>query len=167
MTGGEGDADARLGGTRAGTRAVGLALLEDVAPTILDVLGLPIPETAQGVSLLPLILRGEAVRDAVVSQDKSRRSRHALITADYKLIYDFAGGQAELYDLTADPLETRNLAPAQPERVARLQRRLAAIVEQNTRLGKRFRAGTASELLSDDERAALRAMGYLEQPPAP
>ena len=154
---------AGMGEGRAGSRAHGLAMLEDVAPTILDVLGLPLPETAQGVSLLPLILGGEPVRELAISQDKSRRSRHALMADGYKLIYDFADGAVELYDLAADPLETRDLAAAQPQRTAALERRLVARVQENTRLAKRFRAG-AAQVLSADEQEALRALGYLEEP---
>lgn len=156
----------RLAAGVAGTRAVGLAMLEDVAPTILDVLGLPLPDTAQGVSLLPLMLRGESVRELVVSQDKSRRSRHAIVADGYKLIFDFASGDMELYDLTSDPLETKDLARANPKRAAGLQRRLAGVVAQNTQLAERFRAAAPMALLSDEEQAALRAMGYIEEPVA-
>jgi len=152
---------ADMAGARRGQRAVGLAMLEDIAPTILDVFGLPPSQTAQGVSLLPLLLRGEAVREVALSQDKSRRSRHALVADGYKLIYDFEGGAAELYDLSLDPVEVRDLASLQPERTAQLQRRLAAQVRHNTRLAERFRASARTRVLSDEEQQALRAMGYL------
>jgi arylsulfatase A-like enzyme len=153
----------RMGAARGGERAVGLATLEDVAPTILDVLGLPVPDTVQGVSLLPLLLRDEPVRQQVVSQDKRRRSRHALVADGHKLIYDFEDGSAELYDLAADPLETRDLAAAQPQRTAALQRQLALRVRENTRLAEQFRAAAPDGVLSADERKALRAIGYVEE----
>lgn len=156
----------RIGGGRAGTRVGGLATLEDIAPTILELLGLPIPETAQGLSLVPLILRGEAVRQEMVSQDKIRRSRHALIADGYKLIYDFAGGAVELYDLEGDPGETRNLSAGHPQRTAALQRRLLAQVAENTRLAERFRAQSDGALLSEREQESLRALGYLDEPQA-
>jgi arylsulfatase A-like enzyme len=146
-----------------GERVSGLATLEDIAPTILDWLGLPAPDTAQGVSLLPLILRGEAVRGQTVSQDKSRRSRHALVAGGYKLIYDFTDASAQLYDLEADGAETRDRAREEPQRTAELQRRLAARVAENTRLAERFRARPQGALLSEREQESLRALGYLEK----
>ena len=149
---------------RAGQRVSGLAMLEDIAPTILELLGLPLPETAQGVSLLPLILRGEPVRSQALSQDKSRRSRHALVADGYKLIYDFADRSAELYDLANDRAEVRDLSREEPQRTAALQRRLAAQVVENTRLAERLRARRQRALLSDRERESLRALGYLAAP---
>ena len=53
---------------------------------------------------------------------------------------------AELDDLAADPLETRDLSAAQPQRTAALERRLVSQVQENTRLAKRFRAA-AQEVL--------------------
>src|SRR5207249_11326971 len=92
-------------------RATGVASLIDVAPTILDLLGIPSPtQKYQGRSLL---------------QD---RSRMALFATDYslgflglrdgrwKFIYELESGQSLLFDLSADPVETHDLSAMEPER---------------------------------------------------
>jgi hypothetical protein len=88
-----------------------VASLLDTAPTILDLLGKPIPSSYQGHSLL----------DA--------QSGMALFCTDYslgflglrdgrwKLIHELESGRSSLYDLEDDPDETRDLAGEHPERV--------------------------------------------------
>jgi arylsulfatase A-like enzyme len=105
-----------------------LILNADVAPTLLDLAGLPIPERIQGRSLVPL-LRGEelAWRDSILYEAPEpelgswplvavRTSRWKYIqTSDIKNHEELAF--EELYDLQADPHETANLA-GRPEHVA-------------------------------------------------
>ncbi|MBL9198998.1 MAG: hypothetical protein JNL39_00775, partial [Opitutaceae bacterium] len=45
----------------------------------------------------------------------------------WRLIVDRAGGRVELFDLAADPQETRNVAAAQPDVVRELLARLERI----------------------------------------
>ena len=96
----------------------------DVAPTILDMLGVPIPDAIQGRSFLPL-LRGEKnpLPDFAVSEWcgllQNMHARHPIfrdvldlhvrcvVTERWKLIVA-PGDKNELYDLRNDPLETAN-----------------------------------------------------------
>jgi choline-sulfatase len=99
------------------------ALVEhiDVFPTLMDLTGVKIPESAQGRSLAP-ILRGNAnkVRDVVHSEDRTGMTMR--FDGRYKFILNPAGIQPELYDLQSDPREITNLAgrPEQQDRVAKL-----------------------------------------------
>ena len=98
-----------------------LALTVDLAPTVLDLVGLPISPSIQGRSLLPL-LRGAPAswRKAVLVEFyTNEQPLPYLLDMDYKAIrtgrYKYIHwikfpGQDELYDLQADPLERRNLA---------------------------------------------------------
>ncbi|HVC99357.1 MAG TPA: sulfatase [Pirellulales bacterium] len=84
----------------------------DLAPTVLDLLGLVAPQDYQGVSLL------------------TGRAGMALFFTDYslgflglrdgrwKFIYQLEDGRSKLFDLVDDPGETVNLADRQLERVA-------------------------------------------------
>ena len=94
------------------------ASLVDTAPTILDLLGLPIPQEYQGSSLL------------------DSQSRMALFYTDYslgllglrdgrwKFVYELESGRAKLFDLATDPDEKKNLASQEPERVQAYRGRL-------------------------------------------
>ncbi len=83
------------------------------------------------------------------------RVRRAWIDWPYKLIAT-DGGPAELYDLSRDPSETRDLAETESAVVTRLRDELLAV------LGDAAPTATVAPQLSERERAQLRALGYLE-----
>lgn len=76
----------------------------------------------------------------------------SLTTAGWKYI---RSPEVELYDLTSDPQETRNLAAARPEQVQELEDQLAALEQTMV-----TRQVTAVEL-SPQQRRALSSLGYL------
>jgi arylsulfatase A-like enzyme len=88
--------------------------LADIAPTLLDVAGVSVPDNLTGRSMVPF-LRGETPEewpDAFYSQMNAVElyyTQRAVQTRDWKYVYngfDFD----ELYDLRNDPHETVNLA---------------------------------------------------------
>jgi len=87
----------------------------DIAPTILELLDVPIPVRVQGQSLLPLIHdQQESIRDFAVSsltyvQDAEVRCPTSFRTKDYLYIYGGDEWSSELYDLKTDPEETQNI----------------------------------------------------------
>ncbi|GEA07894.1 hypothetical protein KUL42_26550 [Alteromonas sp. KUL42] len=95
-----------------------IALNIDIAPTILDLAGVPIPSTYQGNSLIPLI-GGEKVtewRDEFFFEHMYQPKRapippmYGLRTAHWKFVNFYKNDYLQLYDLENDPLETTNLA---------------------------------------------------------
>jgi len=89
----------------------------DLAPTILDLAGLPVPESMQGRSIAPL-LRGERPADWRTSVyyryyhdpgDHNTRAHYGVRTATHKLIHFWKQDAWELYDLVKDPAEQHNL----------------------------------------------------------
>jgi arylsulfatase len=124
----------------AGRRLPQIFQLHDVAPTILDAAGLPIPRAMEGQSLWGLLC-GETQRggrEVAITPECSLQAKWCLRTDRYKLILarapDFYGSPPrELYDLHEDPRELHNLAEAQPELADALQGQLETWIAQ--RLG--------------------------------
>lgn len=97
----------------------------DIMPTILDLVGLPLPRFVQGRSLLPLLSGRDSVADRVAVSTLADDSQTAVISAQgWKLIANLAGGPRELYYLPGDPDERLNVAALYPDRVAALAQRL-------------------------------------------
>ena len=112
----------------------------DVAPTLLDLCGIPVPEVMEGVSLAPWVRRerNDDVRDAVVCEECTWQMKWAIRTARHKFILarepDFYGTpMRELYDLAEDPQETKNLAETAPELAADLEARLENLIAEKMR----------------------------------
>ena len=83
------------------------ATLVDIAPTIVDRLGLPVPESWEGVSLFS----EEFNRQLTYHQQQSEKFAiiHTKEDKRYKLIYDSKTGKQELYELNSDLYETKNI----------------------------------------------------------
>jgi arylsulfatase A-like enzyme len=117
----------------AGQRLGGFIRQYDLAPAILDALGLgELAATNQmdGASFLPQLRGGSPAGtcDALFLTENSWMKKRGVRTHRWKLILahepDFHGKPpVELYDLAADPGETVNLAGERPEVVAELTRR--------------------------------------------
>ncbi|MDP6779534.1 MAG: sulfatase [Candidatus Latescibacteria bacterium] len=97
----------------------------DLAPTLLDLAGIEIPDQMQGRSYLPL-LKGEAcdVRDVAISANApNARNASATITARdrrWQLIDQPDPVQRVLHDLESDPGQTVDVSADHPEVVERL-----------------------------------------------
>jgi arylsulfatase A-like enzyme len=101
--------------------------LIDVAPTIVDALGLKQPPTFTGRSLVPLA-RGESlvprnVRAEILPTPDLNDTIKAVVTGDgdEKVIVSGADRHAEVYDLRKDPDERTDLAGRNDDRVKRLR----------------------------------------------
>ena len=126
------------GGLPAGATVPEVVANIDIAPTVLEAAGLT-PPGMDGRSVLPL-LRGERVawRDALLYEYFWERNFphtptvHAVRAAQFKYIrYQGLWDTDELYDLQADPHETRNLIrdPGHRDVAARMNRELFQMLE--------------------------------------
>jgi len=130
--------DPRAPARQRGQVSDAMALNLDIAPTLLELAGLRAPEAMQGRSLLPLLRDPKQPgRDAFFYEHlythAPKPPRHiepceGVRERDWKYIVwlDQTGAaREELYDLRADPLETKNLAaaPSAAAKLAELRRK--------------------------------------------
>lgn len=130
----------------------------DIAPTLLDLIGIDEPLQFQGRSLRPLFSGGALPPAPTVAQTSWRGiDRDAVRDDRWKLIVDFVGGTRELYDLQNDPDEKNDLSIEEAERVARLEKLLEKLSRRPEDVSLE---GARGEADPDLERS-LRALGYL------
>ncbi|HJZ13036.1 MAG TPA: sulfatase-like hydrolase/transferase [Acidobacteriota bacterium] len=142
-----------------GRRIPGIVSHIDVAPTILEWIGIHPDATMQGKSLIPLILEKEKTSRIAYSESISAEVHYGwsplmgITTADYKYI----GAPApELYDRRTDNKETLNLMRQEPEIGNQLQKQLQTFLHLTSR------PSMAKQQLPDLEtEEKLRALGYV------
>ncbi len=135
--------------------------LVDVAPTLLELAGIPVPPEVQGKSLLPFIDGSHSSGDGYAYAETFYPRFHygwsevkTIQNHRYKLI--LSPGR-ELYDLTADPEEEHDLAPQESRTALELERALGRFEEQAARgrLRENYQKVDAETLRK------LASLGYL------
>jgi arylsulfatase A-like enzyme len=145
----------------AGRRVSGLVDLLDVAPTVADVMGARAggaDRAFDGRSLLPLVAGGPG-KPAVLIRTVWDRPIYALRDAQFKLVYDMRTGATRLFDLRADPGETRDVGPVHPVRAAYYRE---ALHEWVASLGRRREAAAPEQgAWTRADCANLKSLGYV------
>ncbi|HKT70156.1 MAG TPA: sulfatase-like hydrolase/transferase [Terriglobales bacterium] len=156
-----------------GTRARHLAIesrvgLVDIAPTLLQELGISQPPVMQGASLLKLMEGNTSGQATTVRSTTSDRPEYA--ETDYphrafgwsslrswragKYLYIDAP-ERELYDQSADPEDAHNLASNAPAVADAMEAQLDAFGKKTSR------AGGTQTVLTPQQAAQLQALGYV------
>ncbi len=112
------------GVTKPNTRCDAAVDFMSIYPTLVDLIGLPIPEHIQGPTLRPLLDNPQAAWDRV-GVTTHGRGNHAVRDQAWRYIR-YADGSEELYDHRNDPYEWTNLAD-RPDQAA-IKKRLAAML---------------------------------------
>ncbi|MDJ0850138.1 MAG: sulfatase [Myxococcota bacterium] len=146
----------RVPGRRAGERE-DLASLVDVRPTLLALLLDEEPEPERpGRDLLAPGAETSASEPYLANLGVGGRARLGLVSEGFKLVATRRGEafESRLHALGAEKVD---LAPAAPELAARLRRRLSEV-------RGRVASGVpvTPQRLDEEDRAALRALGYVE-----
>lgn len=150
--------DGRGAPQHAGQRVAAPVQLIDVLPTVADLLGLPLNAELGGRSLLDFLgdrASDPELADRVLYSETFYPRLHfgwselvSLTDAGHQYI---EGPEPELFDLVADPAQTRNVLREERRVYARLRDRLAAI----------DRELVAPSEVDEESRAALAALGYM------
>jgi arylsulfatase A-like enzyme/Flp pilus assembly protein TadD len=149
------EAAAKQAGTKVGARV----RLVDVAPTVLEIAGIPVPSQMQGQSLLRAAKAGGGSDQPVYSRsDLPQRgfgwsALESWRTGKYLYV---RAPKPELYDVTADPGETHNLAQSS-------KATLDTMASQLDGFDRRFsgQGGKSSSELSSSEMQKLASLGYV------
>jgi arylsulfatase A-like enzyme/predicted Zn-dependent protease len=145
-------------------RIPGIVRHIDVAPTVLDLLGLPPESDMQGASLIPVMNGTETTGRTAYSESLYAQVHYgwsplkSLTTRKYQYI---DSPKAELFDREGDPRQQHNLIETKASVAGSLKDQLQEIAAQFTR---KDLAGPAK--LDADTEAKLRALGYLGSPVA-
>jgi arylsulfatase len=128
---------------KAGQKVDALVEMVDLMPTLLDAVGIPVPDGVQGRSLTPLLTGATAAhRDSVYSEHYDSSSLYdpppmatSIRTSKAKMTVYHSLSSGELYDLEKDPGEVRNLwddpnaRGAKEELSAKLIARMAGTID--------------------------------------
>jgi len=104
-----------------------IAGFQDVLPTILDIIGREPPPDCDGISFLPTLLGqpGQKQHPYLVWEFYGYGGQQAVRLGRWKGIrlncYKNPTGPLQLYDLEADPTESRDIASAHPDIVAKME----------------------------------------------
>ncbi|MFT3921981.1 MAG: sulfatase-like hydrolase/transferase [Myxococcales bacterium] len=90
----------------------------DVAPTLLGAVGVPVPASMRGKDLRALSGKAGTNETAAFSAVLTKRMA---MRWPHKVIADLRFGLYELYDLSQDPHERRNLASTEPEKLGEMR----------------------------------------------
>ncbi len=130
----------------------------DLLPTLLQMLSLDIPQDIDGRSLLPAI-QSDTLSSAPIYLETEmpfyQHGWHSLAGVRQGSLKYIEAPRAELYDLSTDPREEKNIMDQRPDAVRELQKQL-----KMWRAKSRFQ--TSALELNADQRARLESLGYVK-----
>jgi arylsulfatase A-like enzyme len=157
-------------GSGAGRRVATGVSNVDVLPTVVELLDLASPARIDGVSLVPALEGRPFVRSPVFSCATQPPSveggawlnfakAQCVRDGDFKLIETPYLGRRELYDVAADPFETRDLINATDARVVEAEQALSKALDA-WRAGAKPLPSTFDRSQTEEAERRLRELGY-------
>jgi tetratricopeptide (TPR) repeat protein len=128
----------------------------DLAPTLLDLLGIPVPPVVQGRSLV-------GVSDARVAYSESFNAKYEYGWSELRSLHTDSfhfidAPRPELYDIRNDPVEQINIAGSRPEVLRQLEHELDGFVAQDR---AKPGDGQVPAVIDEASRQRLAALGYI------
>lgn len=137
--------------------------LVDLFPTVLDVIGAPAPRRLAGITLRkaehlasrPVYAESYALWQKWGVEERFIDVERAVYLGGLKMVLT-TKGRRELYDLAADPNETRDVAASKPEQTAQLERLLKTWQQNYIKPGDQ-ELGMGQEAVD-----RLKSLGYVQ-----
>ena len=143
------------------------ASLLDILPTLLHILDTDPPEQTIGKVLLEdkellnwlktMLSRRNDPRYNFSELDK-QSSLKAILTPEWKYIYNYKNKTDQLYNIKLDPHELKNLADTKTKECTQLKGKLRSWVASS----KKYPIKSQVFEISQEEKEKLEAMGYLD-----
>jgi len=134
----------------------------DIMPTLLQILGLPVPQEVQGKSLIPLIMgKNQEAERLAYSETYFPQYRYgwsalkSLRSSQYKYIQ---APRPELYDIIHDPKERYNMYKQNLKIAKKFEEKLKSLQEKMAAKGIEKRG---PQKLDEESREKLMALGYI------
>jgi len=147
--------------------------LVDIAPTILEYLGLPSSKGMGGKSLSALIesvnkhhslddgsLSSYSIFNELAQYPHKPSVKKSIYEDNYHLVYDFTLGEKELYDLDGDPGELVDISAEDEDTTGRLYAELMEWYEGNLQIAEKLAPQKEMEM-GEEEKEMMRGMGYV------
>lgn len=149
----------RAPGVRAGTRVKSTVRLVDIAPTALELAGIPAPP-ASGRSVAAALRGSGQVPEPITYAETLVPLLH-FGWSDLRVVREgrwkyIQAPRPELYDLETDPEERHDLAASQPSRAAAMRGALGSILDKERKGGAATAAAVSTDLIEK-----LGALGYV------
>ncbi len=134
----------------------------DIMPTLLELLGIAVPDEVQGRSLVPLLAGSRAGADRMAYSESYYPRYHygwselkSLRTARYQYIQ---APRPELYDIVRDPMERNSIYGQSGSEAERFIKEMKRIEERSRARGDESNAPLQPD---DDTLEKLKALGYV------
>ena len=152
----------KLPGDGGGPKRIGQPVdLLDVGATLADIFGVLSAARPhfEGRSLLPLIVGHPLAPRPLVARTLAERPTFSFFDGRLKLVHDPNWGGSELFDLTRDQAEKRDLSEAHPVTTEVFRQSLYRWLRD---LDRGEAAGEGRPLVTPENEEALRQLGYVE-----
>jgi arylsulfatase A-like enzyme len=166
-----------------GHKEIGIPVISlDILPTILQLLNIKAANNVQGENLWNFIRGNKKERSKPILIQAYGGGSWGLIQGKWKLIYQIKGRNYQLFDLSQDPHEKKNLSKNNPLKVSQLRQLLKSTIRSmpnNTIINQprllqlensialRIRGGNITPMdqrqdLTKEVREKLKALGYIQ-----
>jgi len=130
----------------------------DVAPTLCQLVGLETPDDFDGMAIDITSPDTEPTRPVLAQGNMWGPAGVSYQYDGHKVIQEASPGSTLLFDITDDPMETRDISQASPELTEKMVSLMNRLLDEQ----RHANAETDKALLTETEKERLRSLGYMK-----